>query len=294
MALKIKKGDRVVVLTGKDKGKSGEVIRTLPKEGKVIVDGVNVAKKHQRATKATMQGGIIDKDMPIPISAVAIVSPGDGKPTRVGYRFDDRGREDPHLPAHRDGHLMAASTTERPRLKQRYDAEIRAQLKDTLGLGNIMEVPRFTKIVINMGVGKATQQPSLLEGAVKDLTIIAGQKPLVTKAKKSIATFKLREGNAIGAKVTLRGDRMWEFFDRLVALAIPRIRDFRGLDPNAFDGRGNYTFGVVEQLIFPEIDYDKIDTVRGMDITIVTTARTDDEGRALLSAFGFPFRREAL
>ena len=189
---------------------------------------------------------------------------------------------------------MAASTTERPRLKQRYDAEIRAQLKDTLGLGNIMEVPRFTKIVINMGVGKATQQPSLLEGAVKDLTIISGQKPLVTKAKKSIATFKLREGNAIGAKVTLRGDRMWEFFDRLVALAIPRIRDFRGLDPNAFDGRGNYTFGVVEQLIFPEIDYDKIDTVRGMDITIVTTARTDDEGRALLSAFGFPFRREAL
>ncbi len=189
---------------------------------------------------------------------------------------------------------MAASTTERPRLKQRYDAEIRAQLKETLELGNIMEVPRFTKIVINMGVGKATQQPSLLEGAVKDLTIITGQKPLVTKAKKSIATFKLREGNSIGAKVTLRGDRMWEFFDRLVALAIPRIRDFRGLDPNAFDGRGNYTFGVVEQLIFPEIDYDKIDTVRGMDITIVTTARTDDEGRALLSAFGFPFRREAL
>jgi large subunit ribosomal protein L5 len=189
---------------------------------------------------------------------------------------------------------MATSTTERPRLKQRYDAEIREQLKGTLGLGNIMEAPRFTKIVVNMGVGKATQQPSLLEGAVKDLTIITGQKPLVTKAKKSIATFKLREGNAIGAKVTLRGDRMWEFFDRLVALAIPRIRDFRGLDPNAFDGRGNYTFGVVEQLIFPEIDYDKIDTVRGMDITIVTTARTDDEGRALLSAFGFPFRREAL
>jgi large subunit ribosomal protein L5 len=189
---------------------------------------------------------------------------------------------------------MATSTTERPRLKQRYDAEIRAQLKDTLQLGNIMEAPRFTKIVVNMGVGKATQQPSLLEGAVRDLTIITGQKPLVTKAKKSIATFKLREGNAIGAKVTLRGDRMWEFFDRLVSLAIPRIRDFRGLDPNAFDGRGNYTFGVVEQLIFPEIDYDKIDTVRGMDITIVTTARTDDEGRALLSAFGFPFRREAL
>ena len=187
---------------------------------------------------------------------------------------------------------MATSTKERPRLKQRYDAEIRTQLKETLGLGNIMEVPRFSKIVINMGVGKATQQASLLDGAIRDLTTISGQKPLVTKAKKSIAGFKLREGNSIGAKVTLRGDRMWEFFDRLVSIAIPRIRDFRGLPPEAFDGRGNYTFGVTEQLIFPEIDYDKVDTTRGMDITIVTTARTDDEGRALMAAFGFPFRRE--
>jgi large subunit ribosomal protein L5 len=187
---------------------------------------------------------------------------------------------------------MAATTTERPRLKTRYDEQIRAELKDTLGVPNVMMVPRLEKIVINMGVGRATQQQSLLEGAMKDLTLIAGQKPLVTRAKKSIAGFKLREGNAIGCKVTLRGDRMWEFFDRLISLAIPRIRDFRGLPQNAFDGRGNYTFGVTEQLIFPEIDYDKIDTTRGMDITIVTTARTDDEGRALLSAFGFPFRRE--
>jgi len=187
---------------------------------------------------------------------------------------------------------MATATSERPRLKQRYDSEIRTQLKDSLGLGNIMEVPRLEKIVINMGVGRATQQASLLEGAVRDLTQIAGQKPMVTKAKKSVASFKLREGQSIGAMVTLRGDRMWEFFDRLVSLAIPRIRDFRGLNPNSFDGRGNYSFGVVEQLIFPEIDYDKIDTSRGMDITIVTTARTNDEGRALLAAFGFPFRRE--
>jgi large subunit ribosomal protein L5 len=187
---------------------------------------------------------------------------------------------------------MATTTKERPRLKVRYNTELRDQLKETLGLGNIMEVPRFEKIVVNMGVGKATQQPSLLEGAVRDLTAITGQKPLVTKAKQSIAAFKLREGNSIGAKVTLRGDRMWEFFDRLVSLAIPRIRDFRGLPANAFDGRGNYTFGVNEQLIFPEIDYDKIDTTRGMDITIVTTARTDAEGRALLDAFGFPFKRE--
>ena len=190
---------------------------------------------------------------------------------------------------------MAATQTagkELPRLKRRYNDEIRTQLKDTLGLGNIMEVPRFEKVVINMGVGKATQQPSLLEGAVRDLTIIAGQKPLVTKAKKSIAGFKLREGNSIGCKVTLRGDRMWEFLDRLISLAIPRIRDFRGLPPNGFDGRGNYTFGVTEQLIFPEIDYDKIDTTRGMDITIVTTARNNAEGKALLDAFGFPFKRE--
>ena len=181
---------------------------------------------------------------------------------------------------------------ERPRLKQRYDDELRVQLRERLGLGNVMQVPRLDKVVVNMGVGRATQQPSLLEGAVADLTVITGQKPLVTKATKSIAGFKLREGNSIGAKVTLRGDRMWEFLDRLISLAIPRVRDFRGLSPTSFDGRGNYTFGVTEQLIFPEIDYDKVDAPRGMDITIVTTARTDAEGRALLDAFGFPFRRE--
>jgi large subunit ribosomal protein L5 len=188
--------------------------------------------------------------------------------------------------------MATATTTSRPRLKQRYDEEVRAQLKEELGLSNIMEVPRFEKIVLNMGVGLASQQASLLEGAVRDLAAISGQKPLVTRAKKSIAAFKLREGNPIGAKVTLRGDRMWEFLDRLIALAIPRVRDFRGLPPNSFDGRGNYTFGVVEQLIFPEIDYDQVDAVRGLDVTIVTTARTDAEGRALIRAFGFPFKRE--
>jgi large subunit ribosomal protein L5 len=186
----------------------------------------------------------------------------------------------------------ATATATRPRLKQRYDDTVRAQLKESLGLGNIMEVPRLSKIVINMGVGRATQQKSLIEGAMRDLEIIAGQKPVVTRAKKSNASFKLREGQEIGAKVTLRGDRAWEFLDRLLAMAIPRIRDFRGLSPRSFDGHGNYTFGVTEQLIFPEIDYDRIDTTRGMDITIATTARTDDEGRALLAAFGFPFRQE--
>jgi large subunit ribosomal protein L5 len=190
---------------------------------------------------------------------------------------------------------MATTTTtapDRPRLKVRFDTELRARLQSELGLANVMLVPRMEKIVLNCGVGRATQQQSLLEGAVRDLTLITGQKPLVTVAKKSIASFKLREGNPIGAKVTLRGDRMWEFFDRLVSLAIPRMRDFRGLPPKGFDGRGNYTFGITEQLIFPEIDYDKIDAPRGMDITIVTTARTNAEGRALLDAFGFPFRKE--
>jgi large subunit ribosomal protein L5 len=184
------------------------------------------------------------------------------------------------------------TTTQIPRLKASYDGEIRERLKADLGLSNIMQVPRIEKIVINMGVGEALQQSKALEGAVADLTVIAGQKPVVTRAKKSLASFKLREGNAIGTKVTLRGDRMWEFFDRLMTLAIPRIRDFRGLNPRSFDGRGNYTFGLTEQLMFPEIDYDAVDAIRGMDISIVTTAKTDAEGKALLEAFSFPFRRE--
>jgi large subunit ribosomal protein L5 len=188
---------------------------------------------------------------------------------------------------------VSNATLERtvPRLKARYDAEIKGRLKDELGIGNVMQVPRLEKIVINMGVGRATQQPSLLEAAVADLTAIAGQKPVVTKATRSIAGFKLREGQSIGTKVTLRGDRMWEFLDRLVAVAIPRIRDFRGLPATSWDGRGNYTFGLNDQTVFPEIDYDKVDVQRGMDITIVTTATTDAAGKALLDAFGFPFRK---
>jgi large subunit ribosomal protein L5 len=179
-----------------------------------------------------------------------------------------------------------------PRLKARYNETLRDQVRSELGVGNVMQVPRLDKVVVNMGVGAATAQASLLEGAVRDLTTITGQKPIVTRAKRSIAGFKLREGNAIGVKVTLRGDRMWEFMDRLISIAIPRIRDFRGLNPRSFDGNGNYTFGLTEQLVFPEIDYDSIDQPRGMDITIVTTASTDDEGRALLLAMGFPFKRE--
>lgn len=179
-----------------------------------------------------------------------------------------------------------------PRMKVLYNAEVRDRLKAELELPNVMQVPRMEKIVVNIGVGEALLNSKNLESAVNDLTIIAGQKPVITKAKKSIASFKLRQGNAIGCKVTLRGDQMWEFFDRLVTLAIPRIRDFRGLSPRSFDGHGNYTFGLTEQLVFPEIDYDNVDTPRGMDITIVTSGKTNEEGRALLEAFKFPFRRE--
>jgi len=177
-----------------------------------------------------------------------------------------------------------------PRMKARYREEILPALRDEFGYANVMQVPGLVKIVVNMGVGEAARDSKLIEGAVKDLTAITGQKPQVTKARKSIAQFKLREGMPIGAHVTLRGDRMWEFLDRLLALALPRIRDFRGLNAKQFDGRGNYTFGLTEQVMFHEIDQDKIDRSRGMDITIVTTATNDDEGRALLKQLGFPFK----
>ena len=176
-----------------------------------------------------------------------------------------------------------------PRLKEKYQKEIVQALEKQLGISNINQVPRLTKIVVNMGVGAAAQDAKILEGAVADLRVITGQQPAITRAKKSIAGFKLREGMAIGAKVTLRGERMYEFLDRLVNLALPRVRDFRGVNPNSFDGRGNYSLGIKEQLIFPEIDYDKIDKIRGMDIIIVTTANTDEEARELLTLMGAPF-----
>ena len=185
---------------------------------------------------------------------------------------------------------VAAEARSLPRLKQRYREEIVPGLREQFGYANVMQVPGLTKIVVNMGVGEAARDSKLIDGAVKDLAAITGQKPTVTKARKSIAQFKLREGMPIGAHVTLRGDRMWEFLDRLLSVALPRIRDFRGLNPGQFDGRGNYTFGLTEQSMFHEIDQDKIDRVRGMDITIVTTAQTDDEGRAFLRLLGFPFK----
>jgi large subunit ribosomal protein L5 len=187
---------------------------------------------------------------------------------------------------------MTVTAPERvvPRLKTKYRDEIVAKLREQYGYRNVMQVPSLTKIVVNMGVGEAARDSKLIEGAVRDLSAITGQKPAVTRARKSIAQFKLREGQPIGAFTTLRGDRMWEFLDRLLSLALPRIRDFRGLSPKQFDGHGNYTFGLTEQSMFHEIDQDRIDRVRGMDITVVTTANTDDEGRTLLRLLGFPFK----
>jgi large subunit ribosomal protein L5 len=177
-------------------------------------------------------------------------------------------------------------------LKERYSKEIAPALLKSLNLSNVMQIPRVEKVVVNIGLGEALDNAKALDAAVGDLTQITGQKPVITKARMSIANFKLREGRAIGAKVTLRGERMWSFLDRLINIALPRVRDFRGISPNAFDGRGNYTLGLREQLVFPEIDYDKIDKLRGLEITIVTTARTDDEGRQLLQMLGMPFKKE--
>ena len=185
---------------------------------------------------------------------------------------------------------MATEAQARPRLKEKYRSEIAPAMKDEFGYANVMQIPGLTKIVVNMGVGEAARDAKLIDGAVKDLAAITGQKAAVARARKSIAQFKLREGMPIGAHVTLRGDRMWEFLDRLLSIALPRIRDFRGLNDRQFDGQGNYTFGLVEQVVFPEIDPDRVDRQRGMDITIVTTATNDDEGRALLRRLGFPFR----
>lgn len=179
-------------------------------------------------------------------------------------------------------------------LKERYHKEIAPALEESIGTDNVMQIPRITKVVVNIGVGEALDDAKAIEAAVADLTLITGQKPIITKAKKSIANFKLREGRQIGVKVTLRGERMWSFLDRLMNIALPRVRDFRGISPNAFDGRGNYTLGLREQLVFPEIEYDKIDKLRGLEISIVTTARNDDESRQMLQMLGMPFRKEGI
>ena len=311
MGMKIKKGDRVIVVTGKDKGVTGKVIEAYPETERVLVEGVNRIKKHTKvgqSTRGAKTGGIVTQEAPVHVSNVMLVVEVDGKKvgSRVGYRVEkvDRdGREKTVGSASPSGPVRTSDEPPRPprrpphgstgcRRGSRRATARRSwpQLREEFGYANVMQVPGLAKIVVNMGVGDAAKDSKLIDGAIRDLATITGQKPQVTKARKSIAQFKLREGMPIGCHVTLRGDRMWEFLDRLLSLALPRIRDFRGLSPKQFDGNGNYTFGLNEQSMFHEIDQDRIDRVRGMDITVVTTATTDDEGRALLRHLGFPFK----
>ncbi|KAF1857907.1 hypothetical protein Lal_00010418 [Lupinus albus] len=275
---KIRKGDKVVVLTGKDKGRTGEVIQVLPKEDRAVVRGVNMVKRHQRQTQG-QEAGIINKEASLHISNIAIADK-DGKPTRVGFSVVEGKKV----------RVAKRSGEYEPRLKTEYVSRIRGAMQEKFSYANVMMIPKLEKIVINMGVGEATADSKKPTIAAGDLAAIAGQKPVVTRARNSIAGFKLREGMPIGAKVTLRGARMYEFLDRLINIALPRVRDFRGLNPKSFDGRGNFAMGIKEHIVFPEINYDKVDQMWGMDIIVCTTATSDDEARALLTEFNFPFR----
>ena len=287
---KIKKGDSVVVIAGRDKGKRGDVTRIVDAEH-VIVAGINQVKKHQRPNPMKgEQGGIVSKDVPIHVSNVALWNPVTKKADRVGFRMMEDGRKVRFFKS--NGELLGRvdEETDMARLKEIYNKEVVPALIKQFGYKSVMEVPRIQKIVLNMGVGEAIGDKKLLENAAGDMQKISGQKPVITKARKAIAVFKIREGYPIGCMVTLRQNRMYEFLDRLISIALPRVRDFRGVSGRSFDGRGNFNMGVKEQIIFPEIEYDKIDTLRGMNITITTTAKTDAEAKALLAAFRFPFK----
>ena len=308
--MRIKKGDLVQVLAGKDRGKQGRVLVARPRERRVIVENLNLAKRHTKPRPMRdstrmgganiIPGGIIDRPMPLDVSNVMLVCPTCKQPTRVGRHRSRTSRASRSACGSASATAAARRSTDGdrdrdespPRLKQRYEEELRSALQEELALGSVMQVPRISKITLNMGVGEAKTDAKALDAAIEELTTIAGQRAQVRKARKSIASFKLREGMSVGARVTLRGARMYEFLDRLVSIALPRIRDFRGLSPDSFDGRGNYSLGIKEQIIFPEIDYDSVPAIRGLDIAITTTAETDEQGRALLRALGMPFATE--
>src|SRR2546427_390758 len=274
--LHVAKGDRVRVIRGDDRGREGKVLHVYPKQFRVVVEGVNVVKKHKRATTPQGESGIIEFPAPIAASKVMLLDPKSGQPTRVRRRRDKDG------------------TIERVAVKSGQPIQrVRAKLAQQFGFGNAHEIPKLVKIVLNVGMGDAPKNPKGLEAAVAELAAITGQRPVVTRAKKAIANFNLREGQAIGCAVTLRGARMYEFLDRFISIAVPRMRDFRGLPTKSFDGRGNYTVGLKEQMIFPEIDYDKVEKIHGMDTPLVTTAGRDDTALALLRELGMPFRGEA-
>jgi len=284
--MRIHKGDTVKVISGKDKGAQSVVMRAIPESRKVVVEKVAVAKKAQRPTRDNPQGGIMQHREAHPRVHGNVGLP-QVQPAHPHWPEGHRRQKGTHLQEVRKGNRLAMTA----RLKEKYRSQIIPQLEQDLGIKNINQVPGLEKIVVNMGVGAATQDSKQMDAAVADLRAITGQQPKICRAKKSIANFKLRTGMAIGAKVTLRGERMWEFLDRLLSTAIPRIRDFRGIPITSFDGRGNYSLGITEQLIFTEIDYDKVDKTRGMDITFVTTTNDDAQALALLTALGFPFKK---
>src|SRR5256885_1798202 len=289
--LHVAKGDTVRVIRGEHRGKEGKILRVHPKQFRIVVEGVNVVKKHKRATGAPgSESGIIEFPAPIAASNVMLLDPKSGEPTRVRRRRDKDGSVE-RIAAEPEG--PPPEPAPRPRLLEHYEQRVRAKLAQQFGLGNAHEIPKLVKIVLNVGMGDAPKNPKGLEAATAELAAITGQHPVVTRAKKAIANFNLREGMAIGCAVTLRGARMYEFLDRFITIAVPRMRDFRGLSPDSFDGRGNYTIGIKEQMIFPEIDYDKVEKIHGMDITVVTSAGRDDTARALLRELGMPFRGEA-
>ena len=295
--MKIKKGDTSWSSPARTRARRARSSRPTRRPTRSLVEGVNRIKKHTKVTnqsgRGAKTGGIVTQEAPIHVTNVMLVDPATKTPGAGGlHRSTRTARRSAFCvrAGRKSDDARRGARAPVPRLKQQYRAEIAPALQEEFGYANVMQIPGLTKVVVNMGVGEAARDSKLIEGAVRDLAAITGQKPQVTKARKSIAQFKLREGMPIGAHVTLRGDRMWEFLDRLLAIALPRIRDFRGLTPRQFDGQGNYTFGLTEQVMFHEIDQDKIDRLRGMDITVVTTATTDDEGRALLRQLGFPFK----
>ena len=286
---KIRHDDNVIVISGKDKGKTGKVIRVEPAKSRVYVEGLNMVKRHQRPVpgRPNLQVGVIEKEGPIHVSNVAIVDPKDHKPTRVGSHDQRAGQARPRHPPLRSGARLMA------RLKDRYNDEIRDALVAKFGYSTPMQAPAPGQG--HAQHGRRRGQAGLEDargGARQQLADIAGQKPNIRRARKSVAAFKLREGMPVGLTVTLRDVRAYEFIDRLTSVAIPRLRDFRGLNPKSFDGRGNYNMGIKEQVIFPEIDYDTVDQVRGLDVAITTTAQTDTEAFTLLDALGMPFARD--
>jgi large subunit ribosomal protein L5 len=282
----IRRGDRVRVIRGNFAGLDGTVLRVIPSENRVVVEGVNLRKRHMRPSQSNPEGGIMTYEAPIHASNVMLIDPTDDEPTR--YRRKRGGTNPACVGTY--GQRDSEGGDMKPRLQAHYEDRVSNRLREELEIANEMRIPRITKVVVNVGVGEASRNPKLLDSVVEEVGQITGQRPVVTRARKSIANFNLREGMPVGVKVTLRGARMYEFLDRLINVAVPRIRDFRGLPSRAFDGRGNYTFGIREQMIFPEIDYDKVNEIHGMDIVIVTSTDKDDEAFALLREMGMPFR----